>query len=213
MFSDADFIDLTQEAQEANDDDDQSAIHPQRIEPTGGGKYVKPQDISPIPVLQKTSSNRGRKKSTASVITSSPYKAALEESRQKKTKTESPSNSGITTCPSTSNATVSKGKATISKKKEAKRSVKGKGKRKLNFKDVDSEEESDVSISSGESDLSIPALGQTPDGEDVDCLLCCESFSNSKPGEMWIQCMVCRRWAHIKCTANEKDAFVCEFCG
>ncbi|XP_017473048.1 PREDICTED: uncharacterized protein LOC108364016 [Rhagoletis zephyria] len=49
--------------------------------------YIMPQEISPIPVRIKKTSNRGRKTGKAELISSSSYKQALEESL-KKTKGE-----------------------------------------------------------------------------------------------------------------------------
>ncbi|KAJ0173951.1 hypothetical protein K1T71_010097 [Dendrolimus kikuchii] len=34
------------------------------------------------------------------------------------------------------------------------------------------------------------------------CLVCCEKYSDSVPGEGWIQCNLCRQWAHEKCISN-----------
>jgi hypothetical protein len=46
------------------------------------------------------------------------------------------------------------------------------------------------------------------------CLVCCEPFSNSVSKEKWIQCIECNKWAHIACTALEKEQtlYICQNC-
>ena len=43
------------------------------------------------------------------------------------------------------------------------------------------------------------------------CLVCGEPFSNSKPGEKWIQCNMCKHWSHEECTSREL-MYVCYNC-
>lgn len=43
------------------------------------------------------------------------------------------------------------------------------------------------------------------------CLICVEPFSNSKPGEHWVQCNSCNMWAHEECTDGSL-LFVCQNC-
>lgn len=43
------------------------------------------------------------------------------------------------------------------------------------------------------------------DEEDCLCIICLESFSNSRSGEKWIQCRACKKWAHLHC--GEDDPF------
>ncbi|KAG5875888.1 hypothetical protein JTB14_000237 [Gonioctena quinquepunctata] len=35
------------------------------------------------------------------------------------------------------------------------------------------------------------------------CLICCDLYSNSRPGEQWIECVMCKNWAHSKCLKSE----------
>ena len=49
------------------------------------------------------------------------------------------------------------------------------------------------------------------DEEDTFCLMCMEPYSNSKPGEPWIQCRSCLMWAHEKCSDGNL-LFICENC-
>lgn len=36
--------------------------------------------------------------------------------------------------------------------------------------------------------------------EESFCLVCLEPFSNSSPKKVWVQCTVCKLWAHELCT-------------
>lgn len=42
------------------------------------------------------------------------------------------------------------------------------------------------------------------------CLACGESYENSN--EEWIQCIMCKMWAHVKCATGNKISFVCLNC-
>lgn len=48
--------------------------------------------------------------------------------------------------------------------------------------------------------------------DDYSCLVCCEAYSESLPGETWIQCQVCKEWAHTKCAPGAGLTFVCINC-
>jgi len=63
-----------------------------------------------------------------------------------------------------------------------------KGKKKLDFSDGDSED------------------------EEVFCLVCIEPWGNSRPGEQWIRCQECKRWAHTQCTNTDGVVYVCQNC-
>ncbi|CAH1979532.1 unnamed protein product [Acanthoscelides obtectus] len=43
--------------------------------------------------------------------------------------------------------------------------------------------------------------------DDCFCLVCTESYSDSLPGEEWIQCSSCRAWAHINCTSGVNTVY------
>ena len=49
------------------------------------------------------------------------------------------------------------------------------------------------------------------DEETWPCLVCGEPYSNSKPGEKWIQCTICKLWAHEACTLGE-FLYICQNC-
>lgn len=41
---------------------------------------------------------------------------------------------------------------------------------------------------------------------------CTESYSASKPGEEWIQCITCKLWAHSKCAKGNSLFYECKNC-
>ena len=49
------------------------------------------------------------------------------------------------------------------------------------------------------------------DKEQWSCIICCEPFDNSRPGEKWIHCVVCKKWVHEECTMGDRY-FVCHNC-
>lgn len=50
--------------------------------------------------------------------------------------------------------------------------------------------------------------------DDPECFYCGEVWSKSRQEDGWIQCSVCKRWAHKACSGcdDEDDIFCCEFC-
>ena len=51
------------------------------------------------------------------------------------------------------------------------------------------------------------------DEDECYCLVCVESFSNSRPNEKWIQCTSCKRWSHEECAgAQGKLTYICHNC-
>jgi len=49
------------------------------------------------------------------------------------------------------------------------------------------------------------------DDEDCFCLVCLETFGNSRPNEQWIQCIECKMWSHVECVGDDKN-YVCHNC-
>ncbi|CAG4952523.1 unnamed protein product [Parnassius apollo] len=49
------------------------------------------------------------------------------------------------------------------------------------------------------------------DDEDCFCLVCLETFSNSRPNEQWIQCTKCKMWSHAECV-NDDANYECHNC-
>ncbi|XP_047992573.1 PHD finger protein ALFIN-LIKE 3-like [Leguminivora glycinivorella] len=51
------------------------------------------------------------------------------------------------------------------------------------------------------------------DDDECYCLICCDSYSNSQPGEQWIQCSICKKWSHSKCVHDENCVtYTCPNC-
>lgn len=219
IFTEAEFIEHRRTSGEQqtpvrDPDDGQMLQNPPRTEPIGHKNYVIPHDISPVPALKKTTSNRGRKTTSAAVITGSPYKSAIEVSRERIKQKEASGKCRQNSY--TQNNSLAKDQPSSSgcgtKKKQRRiMSVKGKGKQ-INREQSSDSEDADMSISSGDTDVSVPVHDSTPGERDAECMFCGENFTASRPHELWIKCEVCSRWAHIDCSACETDKFVCDFC-
>ncbi|XP_031333945.1 uncharacterized protein LOC116163957 [Photinus pyralis] len=52
------------------------------------------------------------------------------------------------------------------------------------------------------------------DQQNTECLYCNSSFLQSKSGEGWIQCLLCKQWAHDACAGveDDEDVFQCNLC-
>ncbi|KAF9407648.1 hypothetical protein HW555_012402 [Spodoptera exigua] len=52
------------------------------------------------------------------------------------------------------------------------------------------------------------------DDEDCPCIYCNDLYSRSKPKEVWLMCLSCKRWAHASCADVPKNTkrFTCELC-
>lgn len=49
--------------------------------------------------------------------------------------------------------------------------------------------------------------------EDYACIVCQELYTQSKPGEHWVQCLFCNLWSHNECAGVDKKAqYICDFC-
>ncbi|KAJ4440331.1 hypothetical protein ANN_08470 [Periplaneta americana] len=117
---------------------------------------VSPKDIMPVPQLKKKTSNRGRKPGSSAVITSSPYKAKLEQSLVK-------AKGRIAVKPKLTKNKPNKGNK-INKSKSCKRRL---------MLDQETDEESTPSnISSGESEMDLPVGETAPTEEDATCIFC-----------------------------------------
>ena len=43
------------------------------------------------------------------------------------------------------------------------------------------------------------------------CVICTDSFANSRPREKWVKCVACNQWAHKECTEGT-EPFLCIHC-
>lgn len=51
-----------------------------------------------------------------------------------------------------------------------------------------------------------------PDDGETPCLLCSDTFRNSRPGEKWVQCNICESWAHALCSDYTSGVYICDIC-
>lgn len=160
---------------------------------------VTPYDLSPVPSLKKKTSNRGRKPSKCSVITSSPYKNDLLQSLDKVKEKKKGTGEG--------------------KEKQIKERNKKKGKRKQVTKnqkkesDSSTEDEEEYVPADEDSDYNEFPNAQSPkDAADVTCIFCEAPFAEDNHGEIWIKCFMCNLWAHNECAGAENEQYVCDFC-
>ncbi|CAH1985423.1 unnamed protein product [Acanthoscelides obtectus] len=146
----------------------------------GPSKQISPFQIAPVPNIKKKVTNRGRKSSSACVITDTPYKEELSKSLEK------------------SAANMSKKKLLFndfdgSKKKSSNKMTK---RPKISSKPESESSDSDGDLpDDSSSDIERPN-GHYPDDEDASCLFCNGMFSEDTRGEVWVKCFQCFMWAH-----------------
>lgn len=148
---------------------------------------ILPNDVRPLPKMSsKQRSTKARKSVGSVVLTSTPYKNQLEEERQKKEEEQE------------------RKALRAQKRTEEKGNQKQKNKRpRIKNAKVTQTRKQDES---GE---------ETDVEEDVECLLCTETFFESVEGEGWVQCVSCQRWAHEQCAGideNDCDPYSCDNC-
>ena len=56
-----------------------------------------------------------------------------------------------------------------------------------------------------------PPESSSEEEDDYFCLVCFEPYSNSLPGEGWLQCSECRLWAPEACTPGGRF-YTCQNC-
>lgn len=158
--------------------------------------FVTPFDISPVPLVRKRVTTRGRKPSKSQVVTSSPYKAELEISIDKLSKTKK-----------------GKGKRRLVPEESSEIQKKAKKTTRVKDKESSSEEDEEQEFAPADDDLDMDQIGQfAPENDDAICMFCDQYFSQDNRGELWVQCLMCLLWAHEECSGAEKDAYVCDFC-
>ncbi|KAG5866802.1 hypothetical protein JTB14_022128 [Gonioctena quinquepunctata] len=157
-------------------------------------KPFSPEAIKPLPKAPPrscvTTKRRIRK---SAILTDTPEKNALAEEKARKAK----SNSKI--------------KTKEVEKRVRKNKVTGKNKR--NYKVASKS-------ANGNENVKRKLLQEDNYGSDSEedtmewyCLICCDLYSNSRPGEQWIECVMCKNWAHSKCLKSEDvHSYVCQNC-
>ncbi|KAK0070665.1 hypothetical protein PV326_002227, partial [Microctonus aethiopoides] len=53
---------------------------------------------------------------------------------------------------------------------------------------------------------------EAPDYADAECMFCQWLFSEDTQGELWIQCLMCKLWAHNDCSGPAFDSWICDCC-
>lgn len=164
----------------------------------GSGLFVTPSDILPVPLPKKRNSNRGRKATKSTIISSSPYKRELEEAAKKK----SPNKIVKLTLNKTIKNVEKVGKS-------------GKRKRKQKSEDIETDSESNTSLNiSNSSEELAPEfhLNRKPEEQDTVCFFCDGKFSEDARGEQWVQCLTCESWVHCDCAGYDAGTYVCDYC-
>lgn len=54
-------------------------------------------------------------------------------------------------------------------------------------------------------------VSDSEESDDSKCIVCFESFSNSRSREVWVQCVTCKHWAHEACTPGY-PSYTCHNC-
>ncbi|CAH1982823.1 unnamed protein product [Acanthoscelides obtectus] len=57
-----------------------------------------------------------------------------------------------------------------------------------------------------------PVHKTDPNEENVPCLVCGDTFGNSRPGETWIECNMCQNWAHQLWADYNRGVYICDKC-
>lgn len=154
---------------------------------------VLPEHILPVPTPKNKKSNRGRKSSTATILTGSPYKKQLEESIK---------------------AITQRGRGRGRARGCSRRKATENSSRNPQNRQESSSSDSELSVSSGDTAMSGNATAHTQptDQDDACCIFCSENYSNDQRGGTWIQCQSCDLWAHLECSGCETEYYICDFC-
>lgn len=153
-------------------------------------------DIAPIPKATSRSKNKKRRKTLHSeILTSTPFKDVLIKKKLARDKRESKAkNKGGQ---KTKEPTVRR-RLNLSGSKAANRRM-IKGKSKMSNK--------------GKSLVRKKAVGRDIPEEKYDCIFCNEPYVEP-PVEDWVMCVICKNWAHEKCTDGVKrsESYTCDIC-
>lgn len=145
------------------------------------------------------------------VVTSSPYKLALEEAEKKRNeKFNEKEDSGKRN--EKLNEEEDSRKRKITRKSKINKKSNKTAKKKLAFENESDEDGNCDDFDSGESVLEHVVGVLKPNDEDAVCIFCEGQYSNDSRGERWVQCLACEMWAHDECAGCEKDAYICDFC-
>lgn len=205
--------------------------------PSHSGSVTTPFDISPVPTARKRTSNRGRKLGKSEIISSSPYKTALEEAEKRKTEK-------LNKISKNEDQDVNKDQGKRKRQGKGKEKSKGKEKKinegkeqekkkgKIKAKKIDENEirktatkrkilqeentdsDSDATFISDKSEEELHMGGRVkqPTGDDCACFFCNGQYADDRRGEEWVQCFMCEGWVHSECAGYDSGCYVCDFC-
>lgn len=133
-----------------------------------------------------------------------PYPKAGERKNQKKGK--KPLKSAILT-----STPVKERLEKESEEKEAKKKAKAENAKKRLYKMIKTENPKQKTGKKFLPKKKPKVESETDEEDDALCLICLKPYSESKPGQDWIQCISCRKWAHIECGKDSK-LYTCIHC-
>ena len=164
------------------------------------------RDIIPVPKSVLCGRSK-RAVAHAKIITASPYKRKLEEAEMEKHRKMDAKKKRLDKAFQQSSTHVS---PKVKKSKSEKPPLENKkGKNSGN-----SATRKSGKCETGQKKKAV-ASKDTSKINDASCLYCCELYSESRPGEKWIQCQgSCAKWSHNSCAGltNRQKCFVCEIC-
>ena len=148
---------------------------------------VSVTEISPLPKVMHVGP-RKRKAQKAEILTSSPFKRQLEEVKQKKLELEQARSRRL-------------------EKKNQKEKFERKSVKETKQKPTKKPANNRMNTKTKKS---ADTVTDRPN-EQYFCLYCHELFVDP-PTEDWIQCNVCKKWAHESCAPADGPDFCCDFC-
>jgi hypothetical protein len=177
-------------------------------------EITSPADVMPLPCASVKTFYRKHAGATA-ILTSSPYQKNLKEKLHPKNK-----------------KSIGKGKRTASDTQAKKASEPTGTKRKAVKRNLAPSLDADIEKNDAKNTCSSKIKGKMlaakkisklknkqessddSETENWPCLVCAESFCDSKSKEKWVQCIHCKHWAHLLCTPLEKTSlcYVCDNC-
>lgn len=157
-----------------------------------------PEDIRPFEKAEPRKTNASnRMKRTSAVLTDTPVKLALEQQQK-----------------ATEERNSAKIKNDIKKRRNQTKKRKGKQSVKKILFPFDLSQPGCSGLNRQKRKKK--SIKESDDEEDEDniCLRCLKEFNQSMPGEEWIQCVSCKRWAHVKCVRKQVNGlyFECIHC-
>ncbi|KAF2900937.1 hypothetical protein ILUMI_05250 [Ignelater luminosus] len=211
IFNDEDFLETAYQ-----DENVAPAAYPQSTiinpgeeneNPNTSVTLVNPEDIAPIPTLNRKVGTRGRKPGKAKIITSIPNIEELEKSvRIIKKKTPTKERKDAVTRKIFSENTVGSSAPGCSRDSKAnKKKLTKRQKKDLPSSSLESASSFYVHNSSDDEEV-FPEKGNLD--QDAYCIFCDIKFSENTHGELWIMCIICSSWAREECAGCEKEPYI-----